>query len=219
MAIYTHPKYHLIRNSVRESACLGHYIMGIFRNYNQATLVVGVYGRPDNADRTCASIFKEMTQHIQQLKTLYSVHLVIIAGDFNAVRQITDTSSGKIAKPRTTAVLNDMIDTLGLQDLGQLTNKVEHTWKRRGAATQTSRIDYILTTADPTHVQCTTLKNWHTHLDHCMLAANIGLNKQQRTCSMKDFTLGSEEFILNLGEIIEQIREKNQLEVTQLACR
>ena len=52
-----------------------------------------------------------------------------------------------------------------------------------------------------------------------MLAANIGLNKQQRTCSMKDFILGSEEFIINLGEIIEQIREKNQLETIQLTCR
>ena len=71
-----------------------------------------------------------MTQHIQQLKTLYSVHLVIIAGDFNAVRQLTDTSLGKIAKPRTSAVLNNMIDTLGLQYLGQLTNKTEHTWKK-----------------------------------------------------------------------------------------
>ena len=111
-----------------------------------------------------------------------------------------------------------MIYTLGLQDLGQLTNKTEHTWKRRGAATQTSRIDYILTSADPTHAQYTTLRNWHTHLDHCMLAASIGLNKQQKMHSMKDFILGSEEFIISLGEIIEQVKKENQLQTVKLTC-
>ncbi len=36
---------------------------------------------------------------------------------------------------------------------------------------------------------------------------------------MKDFILGSEVFIISLGEIIEQIKKDNQLQDIKLTCR
>ena len=77
-------------------------------------------------------------------------------------------TAGKLAKPRTSAVLNDLIDILGLHDLGNLKTTPDHTWRRRGIALQSSRIDYILTSAEPQQSQYINLRMWHTHLDHCI---------------------------------------------------
>lgn len=45
-----------------------------------------------------------------------------------------------------------------------------------------------------------------------MLQATLGLSKQQRTNIMKDFILGSEEYIIGLTEEIEVIRNKYGLD-------
>ena len=49
----------------------GHYVMGVFEREQEKILIVGVYGRSDNADREAEAILREMIEEIQRIEILY----------------------------------------------------------------------------------------------------------------------------------------------------
>ncbi len=97
-----------------------------------------------------------------------------------------------------------------LTDLAFQTNRTSHTWYRQGRLAQSSRIDYILTSI-PTQgldLQTTRTNTQLTTFDHVFLEATFGQKITPREMSMKDYILGSEEYIITSMELVAKtIRE------------
>ncbi len=87
---------------------------------------------------------REASNIIADLKLLYNTQHVLAAGDFNAILEPEDSSSQEIRKKVTSAALHSMIDRHHLIDLARKSNKLEHTWFKKGIVSQSSRIDLIL---------------------------------------------------------------------------
>ena len=83
--------------------------------------------------------------------------------------------------------------------MAEVAGKMHHTWHRRGPLAQTSRIDYILSSIPNEQIKYSTS---HTICDHVMLHAQIGVTRLEMQQTMKDFVLGSEEFIITATEKI-----------------
>ena len=139
-----------------------------------------------------SEILNELQTTIKELQILYNTNLIILAGDFNAVRSESDTSNGKIIKYRTSDTLNFLIEELHLYDLAQLKGKLSHTWHRNGPQIQSSRIDYIFTSI---HSNDYTFRQYPSILDHNTLEACIGKLEKNKNPNMKDFILQSDTFI------------------------
>ena len=67
-----------------------------------------------------------MIEEIRRIEILYGTRETIIGGDFNAVRDEKDASSGRIAKHRTSARLNEIVEE-GYKDAGEEAGSMEHT--------------------------------------------------------------------------------------------
>ena len=188
-----------MEGSFRESEDLGHFVCGVYNIHGTNTVLGGVYGRSDNADIACARVMHELNNVISQLKQIFHTNQVIIAGDFNAGRYTSDFSSNQITKVRTSGQLESIIHDHDLFDLAEVTGKLQHTWHRRGSLAQSSRIDYILSSIPNEQIKFSTS---HTIFDHVMLHAQIGIFRPEMQQTMKDFILGSEEFIIRATESI-----------------
>ena len=112
-----------------------------------------------------------MDQHIDKLKHLYAIDQLILAGDFNWTRHLSDSSSNRQAKPLTADQIENMIEKHGLYDTAERTNSLYHTWFRKGAARQSSRLDYILTNIDTIDYKYSSTL---TIFDHAMINTVIG---------------------------------------------
>ena len=206
VAIYANDKYTLIKDSVHESNIPGHYIVAVFRNKNFHIIVAGVYGPSDHSDSTSMHMFQQLNEDIILLKQLYEIQSVLVAGDFNLALHETDSSSGKLLKPRATESLHELIDAHQLFDTAQRQHPVEHTWHRRGMASQSSRLDYVLTSTSLENVNYS-MKFTINAFDHATLKVRIGKPEMKKP-AMKDYILGKEEFIIEMSEEIKTFREK-----------
>jgi hypothetical protein len=82
----------------------------------------------EGSERLSASMIREASNIVAELKLLYITQHVIAAGDFNAVLEPEGSSSQEIGKRTTSAALHSMIDRHHLIDLARKSNKLEHTW-------------------------------------------------------------------------------------------
>ncbi len=124
-----------------------------------------------------------------------------MAGDFNAVLSPENSSSEHITKKRTTELLKEIVAENYLIDMASYTNKKQHTWYRRNNNKISSRLDLILTNLPVIRPKYSITV---TIFDHAWVQASFGQTKQGAAPSMKDFVLGSDEFLIGFYEILEQ---------------
>ena len=93
-----------------------------------------------------------------------------------------------------------MMEDHDLIDLAQAANKPWHTWFRQSNQGQSSRIDLILTSMAVGDLRVNTTLHF---LDHAFLEATFGQTRCKRTFAMKDFILGSDEFLIKSHEYID----------------
>jgi hypothetical protein len=99
----------------------------------------------EGSERLSASMIREASNIVAELKLLYITKHVIAAGDFNPVLEPEGSSSQEIRIKTTSAALHSMIVRHHLIDLARKSNKLKHTWFKIGIISQSSRIDLILT--------------------------------------------------------------------------
>ncbi len=202
VAIFAHPEAKLLPGSTRTSATPGHFAAGVVEYHGRKLLVAGIYGDSANNDISSNLIFQELKAELSQLKFLFDVRDVILAGDFNLVRTRADTTSVHNRKPRSMACLEEIIDNNHLQDLAVLHGNLSHTWHRAHNNLQSSRLDMIFTSA---HINNLEFRVTPTVFDHSFVSAKFGFAKKQTTPAMKDYILGTDEFIISSYEEMEGI--------------
>ncbi len=124
-----------------------------------------------------------------------------MAGDFNAVLNPEDSSSEHITKRRTTELLKQIMEDHHLIDIATLANNKQHTWFRRNNNKVSSRLDLILTNLPVIRPKYTTSI---TIFDHAWVQASFGQKREPTIPSMRDYVLGSDEFLVNFYELLEQ---------------
>ena len=196
----THTK---MEGSERQSETPGHIAAAVYEIKKSRTVVLGIYGISESNDRLSSSLIREASNIIAELKLLYNTQHVLAAGDFNAILEPEDSSSREIRKKVTSAALHSMIDRHHLIDLARKSNKLEHTWFKKGIVSQSSRIDLILTSVSVTSL---TMKNLHTTFDHTFLSATLSPAKTTHIPPMKDYIIGSDEFLTRaINEMQEHV--------------
>jgi hypothetical protein len=96
-----------------------------------------------------------------------------------------------------------MIDRHHLIDLARKSNKLEHTWFKKGIVSQSSRIDLIFTSVSVTSL---TTKNLQTTFHHTFLSATLSPAKTTHIPPMKDYIIGSDEFLTRaINEMQEHV--------------
>jgi len=200
--IFSNPEYKLNEITKRESAKKGHYVMGIYEKEFIKIIVVGIYGIPENNDKESIKIYEEMYDHIIELRAMFNVKKIIIAGDFNAMLWNEDTNNGIIRKPRTTELLHRIIEELELHDIATLTNKLQHTWIRHNLK-QSSRIDMIITNIEHQKIEYAVIR---TIFDHACVATKIFQTVKQTNTPITttDYIMVQEEFLIKAQEKIEE---------------
>jgi len=210
VVIYTKREHTLVPNSKRTATEDGHMAAAVYEIHGSRIVVVGVYGKSENNDITSNNIFKEVYNTIRELQHLYQTHHVILLGDFNAVWRDVDANSFHSTKPRTTATLIKIMETFGLWDLAVQAGKdKEHTWHRRGHGNQSSRIDHIMTSIPHEGLQMEQIQltTKHTIFDHAWIEATLGPNIIKKPPIMKDYVLGSDEYLIKSTEWLERVKE------------
>jgi hypothetical protein len=104
-----------------------------------------------------------------------------------------DTNSGTNKKPLTTALLQTVTQDYHLIDIGARLNNRSHTWFRKDASGQSSRIDYVLSSIP---IGSATYKTTFSIFDHTYLEATLNIVRQHKQMTMKDFILGTDEYII-----------------------
>jgi hypothetical protein len=130
---------------------------------------------------------------LRELTHVYETQRILVAGDFNVGMEEEDTNSGTNKKPLTTALLQTIIQDYHLVDIGAQLNNRSHTWFRRDASGQSSRIDYLLSSIP---MGSATFKTTFSIFDHTYLEATLNIVKQFKQMTMKDFILGTDEYII-----------------------
>jgi exonuclease III len=187
--------------SERQSTTPGHIAAAVYEVKKSRTVVLGIYGISENNDRLSANTIREASSILTDLKILYNTQHVIVAGDFNAVLEPEDSSSREIRKRATSAALHLLIERHSLTDLARKSNKIEHTWFKKGIISQSSRIDLILTSIPIINLKTS---NTHTFFDHTFLTATLSQAKSPHVTPMKDYIIGSDEFLIRAIDLIEQ---------------
>ncbi len=199
--VFSKKEHKLIPDSVRTSQSPGHFAVGVYEIGATRVIVAGVYGCSESGDHPSLAIIHDLRDQLQELSHVFQTRTVILAGDFNATLSPADANNHNINKPTTVQALLTLMDDHQLVDLGAHTNHLEHTWHRRDSSGQSSRIDLILTNIpmQRRHYNLT-----QTIFDHAFLHGSINSERRQVTQSMKDFVLGSEEFLIRSQEYIEE---------------
>ena len=200
--IYSHRGHSIIEGSQREATRVGHIAAAVYMVKGTRTVVAGVYGDPSSNDRTSVELMEELDEILEELQHVYHTRTVIIAGDFNATMHPRDANAGtNTAKPRTARKLTDIMSNHNLTDLALAANRPWHTWFRPSNQGQSSRIDLILTsmTCTPPRVNTTLLT-----FDHVFLEASFNVAPADRTTTMRDYILGSDEYLIKSQEMIEE---------------
>jgi hypothetical protein len=89
-----------------------------------------------------------------------------------------------------------------LVDAGTAANRLEHTWYRKSRQGQSSRIDLTMTNIPMTNLQ---YKTTMTIFDHVYLTVQFGQIREKTVPTMKDFILGTGEYIIRVQEKMEAI--------------
>jgi exonuclease III len=182
-----------LEGSERQSSTPGHIAAAVYEIKKTRIVILGIYGVSENNDRLSASTIREASNIAAELKLLYNTQYVIAAGDYNAVLEPEDLSSQEICKRATSAALHSMMDWHYLIDLANKSYKLEHTWFKKGIISQSSRIDMILTSVPVTSLK---MDNFHTNFDHTFLSVTLSPMKSTHIPPMKDFIIGSDEFLV-----------------------
>jgi hypothetical protein len=179
--------------------------------------VAGIYGPSANDDNASFLFYQEVLDTIGELQNTFQTRSLIMAGDFNAVLTPEDSSSEHVTKRRTTGILKKILEDYHLTDIATVANNKQHTWFRRNNNRVSSRLDLILTNLPVTRPKYVTSI---TIFDHAWVQASFGQKREQSTPSMKDYVLGSDEFLVNFYELLERrltTCAENQQQTTKLA--
>ncbi len=199
--VYSHPDYELLNHSVRRSNTPGHFAMGVYVTPTKSKLIVaGIYGPSANNDRESSDFYEEVKQSIEELSNTFGTNNLMLAGDFNAVLNPTDSSSEHHTKKNTSNLLNKMIEDFHLVDLASRAQNNQHTWIRRNNNTVSSRLDLILTNLPISNLKYSVKP---TIFDHAWVQAAFGQKKEHVNPTMKDYILGSEEFLIRYYDLLE----------------
>jgi hypothetical protein len=183
--------------------------MGVYEIKTTRVVVVGVYGCSESGDRASLAIIQDLRDRVQELSHIYKTRTVLMAGDFNATLSQTDSNNQNINKPNTVQALHALIEDHQLVDLGAHVGRLTHTWHRKDSSGQSSRIDLILTNIP---MQRTGYNLTQTIFDHAFVHGKINMDRRHHTPAMKDFILGSEEFLIRSYEHIEDFFKSRGLE-------
>jgi hypothetical protein len=112
-----------------------------------------------------------------------------------------DTNSGINKKPLTTALLQTLLQDYHLVDIGAQLNNKSHTLFRRDSSRQSSRIDYLLSSIPMGAAQYRTT---FSIFDHTYLEATLNVIKQSKQKTMKDFILGTDEYIIRSQDYLTE---------------
>ena len=206
VVIFSNAKHKLIEGSQREATVPGHLAAAVFTCENTRTIVVGFYGESASNDRTSNAMLIELRSTITELQHIYHTQTVIIAGDFNVVTHTKDsTTTNHTAKPRSARTLLTLMEDFNLTDMALASNRPWHTWFRHGTRAHSSRIDLILTSIPPQSPKTSNILHF---LDHTFLEATFNVVETQKTYAMKDFILGSDEYLIKSQDIIEDFISK-----------
>ena len=200
--IFSDKKHKLIEGSQRETTLPGHVAAAVYEVNHTRTIVVGFYGEPASNDRSSAEILRELRQIVEDLMHVYHTRTIIIAGDFNVTLHHRDSNSpNHTAKPHSANILHTLIEDFSLTDIALLTKKPFHTWQRPGIQGHSSRLDLILTNIP---MQNPSFSLTHTFLDHTYLDASFNIMKPKKAPALKDFILGSDEYLVRSQDLIER---------------
>ncbi len=124
---------------------------------------------------------------------------MVLAGDFNVILHADQSHSGRLNKPRTAQELQDLLTEHQLQDVGQVQNITEPTYRRHGDAGVYSRIDYVFTNL---HHSSYTL-GWGA-MDHAYMTTEVDMPTIQQIgpTKIRDWIIGSDRFLRMGREII-----------------
>jgi len=203
--ICSKPEHIMMEGSARESENLGHIAAAVYEIRKSRTVIIGVYGLSENNDRESAAIIQEISSIASELKLLYNTRHVVIGGDFNAVLSPEDSNDHYIRKGRTSGKLHMLMERHDLQDLAAAANKLTRTWYRRNSE-QSSRIDMIFSSIPMDNLRFETT---FTTFDHVHLAASFGQRPTKAEPAMKDYILGSDEYLIQAEEIISYHLDRN----------
>ncbi len=201
MVVFSSPSYELVNHSVRRSSTPGHFAMGVYYTPNRTKLiVVGIYGPSANDDTESLHFYQEVRNTIIELQNTFQTRNLLLAGDFNAVLSPEDSSSEHVTKKRTTSFLEELMEEQHLIDIAAHVNKRQHTWFRRNNNQISSRLDLILTKlpiTQPKYATSTTI------FDHAWVQASFGQKREATTATMKDYVLGSDEFLISFYDLLK----------------
>jgi hypothetical protein len=110
-----------------------------------------------------------------------------------------------IRKARTSGKLHMLMERHDLQDLAAAANKLTRTWYRRNSD-QSSRIDMFISSIPLDNLQFETT---FTIFDHVHLTASFGQRPTEAEPAMKDYILGSDEYLIQDEEIISYHLDRN----------
>jgi exonuclease III len=126
--VFLSPEYELINHSVRRSSTPGHFAIGVYITPNKSKLIIaGIYRPSANDDTESHHFYQEVKDSLGELQNTFQTRN-ILAGDFNAVLSIEDSSSEHITKQQTTNLLAEIMADFHLVDMAARTNKKQHTW-------------------------------------------------------------------------------------------
>jgi hypothetical protein len=86
-----------------------------------------------------------------------------------------------------------------LVDVGVKTNNTQHTWFRKDFSGQSSRINYIFCSIPMWAAQFSTT---FSIFDHAYLGAVLDPAQLHKQMTMKDFILGSEEYLIRSQDLL-----------------
>ncbi len=196
--LFSRPEHKLILDSVRMSENEGHVVAAVFEVNLLPTIVAGVYGNSDSSDRASLMIVEELRLFLRELSHVYQTQRILLAGDFNVALEEADSNRGTTHKPLTSALLKEIIADHQLVDIGQKVKNTQHTWFRKDSSGQSSRLDYIFSSVP---IRQAKMMSTFSIFDHVYLEAALNPSRQIKQMTMKDFILGSDEFLIQSHEV------------------
>jgi hypothetical protein len=184
------------------SVSAGHIVAAVFEINSLPTVVVGVYGNSDSSDRASLAIMEELRLLTRELSQIYQTQRFLLAGDFNVALEESDTNRGTNHKPLTSELLKEIIEEHQLVDIGLKANNTQHTWFRKDSSGQSSRLDYIFSSI-PTRLAKIT--STFSIFDHTYLEATLNPSRLIKQMTMKDFSLGSDEYLIRSHELLTSL--------------
>ena len=199
--VLSKPEHKVIDGSRREATTPGHMAAAVYEIGDTRIIVVGLYGESASNDGASVAIMTDLRDTLTELKHIYNTHYILLAGDFNVTMHPEDANTpNHQSKPRTAHMLRTIMEDNQLTDLALAANNTNHTWFRHSNQGHSSRIDLILTSMTVRNLK---VNSTLLFLDHVYLEATFGNIRIKQKRAMKDFILGSDEYLIRAQDIIE----------------